>query len=206
MLKLLIVDDHAVPQALANLLSSKDEYEVVGQAENGQIAVEMARELEPDLVLMDLHMPVLDGVTATREILRQNPQCVVVILTMSEEGADLFAALEAGARGYLLKSTAPAEFYRQIDRIMQGNAPITDPFAGKILAAMVHRHAHTEALSERESEVMELVAEGLTNREIAEKLYISENTVKKHISNIMSKLGLENRTQLARYQIRHQRA
>lgn len=201
------MDDHTLfREGLASLISSKAEFEVVGKAENGKEGVDLAKLLDPDLILMDLNMPVKDGVTATREIIAYNPESIVVVLTMSEEGEDLFAALEAGARGYLLKSTSPAELFIQLTKVLASSAPITDPMAGRILARMIHPPVPQDELSKRETEVLDLVAEGLSNREIASKLYIAENTVKKHISNIMAKLGLENRTQLARYVMKIRRA
>lgn len=152
---------------------------------------------------MDISMPVLDGIAATKEILKQSPQCAIVILTMSEDSDDLLTALSCGAQGYLLKSSSPTELFRQLERILQGHSPVVDSMAGKIITKMAQAPAHPNDLSERESEIAALVAKGLTNKEIATKLFITENTVKKHLSNILSKLGLENRTQLARHTIIH---
>lgn len=208
-LRILLVDDHALFRAgMTSLLASRDTVEVVGEAQNGLEAVEAARKLAPDIVLMDVHMPSMDGIQAARLITAERPQSRVVMLTVSDKDEDLFEAIKAGAMGYLLKNLEPEELFDYLVGIARGEAPISRGMAAKILAefaAQASRARETApaelagALTPREREVLGLVASGATNREIAVKLTLTENTVKNHLRNILGKLHLENRVQAAAY-------
>lgn len=209
--RMLLVDDHTLfRKSLVSLLSARPGLQVVGDAENGQEAVEMARELSPDLILMDVQMPVCNGVQAVKIIKREMPSIKIVMLSAFDDDEDLFEAIRNGANGYLLKTTDPAEFFAALDGIRRGEAPISGILAERILqefrktqgsAAALDLH---EELTPKEVEVLEIVAGGKTNREIAAALCISEYTVKRHLQDIMEKLHLQNRTQLAIYAL-HQK-
>jgi DNA-binding NarL/FixJ family response regulator len=204
-ISVLLVDDHALfREGLAGLLRCRENILVVGQAADGAQAVALARELMPDLVLMDVRMPGVNGLDATRQIKTEMPDVRVVILTMSEDEADLFEAIKSGAQGYLLKQVEPEELFRFIDGVFAGEAPISGVMASKMLGEFAHPtpaqrldDAIDEPLSERERQVLQCLAEGMTNRQIAEKLVLSEHTVKRHMRNILAKLHLQNRVQAA---------
>lgn len=210
-IRLLLVDDHTLfRKGLAKLLATDEEFQVVGEAHDGREALKKATELKPDLVLMDIHMPGADGLEATRRIRESLPSTKVVILTVSEENDDLFEAIKCGAHGYLLKKKVdPEELDSMLKGVFRGEAPISRLTAGKILTAFATRTQRRktpadvleEELSPRETEVIRLVADGLTNKEIGVKLGIEENTVKNHLKNILGKLHLQNRVQAAAFAI-----
>ena len=207
--RVLVVDDHDLFRSgLRGLLEEQDVY-VVGEAARGDEAVRAVRELAPDVVVMDLDMPVLDGVQATREIVAASPLTRVVVLTASDEDADVMNAILAGACGYLLKDSSIDQLVAGIHAAAVGESLISPHIAAKVLQRLRAAGADTEAaetiraeLSDREIEVLKLVASGLENAEIAAKLYISPKTVKNHLSNIFMKLQLENRIQAAVYAVR----
>jgi DNA-binding NarL/FixJ family response regulator len=207
----LLVDDHALfREGLASLISTRPNIQLVGTAENGAEGLRLARETLPDLVLMDVRMPVSDGIETTRQIKNEMPDTRVVMLTMSEDEKDLFQALKNGAQGYLLKNTKPEDLYRFIEGVMEGEAPISGTMAAKMLSEFRHDDATPdpcgcEKLTDREWDVLQSVANGMTNREIASALTISENTVKKHLRNILAKLHLQNRVQAALYMRQHEK-
>jgi two-component system, NarL family, response regulator LiaR len=198
---LLIADDHALfRQSLRALLESRG-VEVVGEAKTGKEAVALAGRLRPDIVLMDLAMPELDGLEATRQVVQTLPGVRVVVLTASTEDDDLFEALQAGAQGYLLKDLEADSFFKLLDGALEGQPALTPELSRKILLAFSRRTQAAEredpdALTERELEVLELMVEGITsNRQLARRLEVSENTVKFHVRNILDKLHLHNRAQ-----------
>ena len=206
--RLLVVDDHTlVREGIVRLLSDQSEIEVVGEAANGFEAIAKARELNVDVVLMDLYMPGLDGVATTRLIRREIPNVAVIVLTASDDEDDLFEAIQAGARGYILKSVDNAAFLRQLNQVVSGGVGMAEEVTTKLVTGLARRGAETlnpdhtvrEALTKREKEVLVQISKGTTNREIASALYISENTVRAHVRTLMQKLQLENRTQLAVY-------
>ena len=212
LLRVLLVDDHALFRAgIASLLASRGTVEVVGEAQDGSEALEAARRLRPDIVLMDVHMPKVDGIQATRMIAAELPQVKVVMLTVSDQDKDLFEAVKSGAHGYLLKNLEPEELFDYLDGISRGEAPISRTMAAKILnefasqagkARASEASEPSEVLTPREREVLKLVASGATNKEIATALTLTENTVKNHLRNILEKLHLENRTQAAAYALK----
>ena len=211
-MRILIADDHALfRDGLRSLLQSQG-HEVVGEAGNGRQAVELAASLQPDLVLMDVSMPELDGVAATRALTDAHPDLKVVMLTASEHNETLFDAIKAGAQGYLLKNLEADEFFSLLDRASRGEPALTPALARKLLqelarpaaAPAVPAPAAPDALTEREREVLELMVEGVTsNRKLATRLNLSENTVKFHVRNILDKLRLHNRAQAVGYAMRH---
>ena len=206
-MRVLVVDDHILfRKGLVNLLSSQDDIEVAGEADSGLEALELARALMPDVILMDISMPGCDGLEATRLIKAQMPYGKIVILTVSEAEADLFQAVKYGAQGYLLKSIEPEELFRLIRGVQCGEAPLSPLMAAKILddfsAGRAQEPAPEATLTSREREVLELLAGGATNRDMAIALAISENTVKNHLKNVLEKLHLQNRVQAAAYAVR----
>lgn len=203
--KIMLVDDHALFRSgLAGLLASQDDLEVIAQADNGQDAVRLAEEVMPDLILMDIHMSGGDGLEATRKIKDQMPYVKIVMLTASDENDLLFEAVKAGAQGYLLKHLDPEVFLKEISAQLRGEASISGDVALKIIRAFSSHDVerHETQLTARELEVLKLVGEGCSNRDIAGRLYISENTVKNHLRNILQKLHFDNRVQAAGYAIR----
>lgn len=208
---ILITDDHVLfREGLRTICSHWEDFEVVGEAQNGRQAVELAQQLLPDIVLMDISMPEMDGIEATRIISKTCPSVNVVILTVSEEEKKLLDAVKYGARGYVLKDTPSRRLHDQLRGVIQGEAALSGVMAEKILSefkkpkslSATEQQAAVEPLTEREQEVLRLVAEGLTNLEIGERLVISENTVKKYLHNILSKLQLNNRVEAAVYAIK----
>jgi DNA-binding NarL/FixJ family response regulator len=184
--------------------------EVVGQASNGQEALERARELMPDLILMDIHMPGWDGLKATQLIKEEMPYVKIVMLTVSDDDKNLFEAVKSGAQGYLLKDVEPEELFELLRGVhSRGEAPISRLTAARILDEFTRLaqkeswvSSSGESLTMREREVLQLVARGDTNKEIASQLFISENTVKNHLRNILAKLHLQNRVQAVAYALR----
>ncbi len=214
-IRILLADDTALfRSAIAELVEGQDGLTVVGEAENGLEAVEKARALKPDVVVMDVEMPVMDGVEATRLIREQMPGVKVVMLTVSESDDHLFDAIRFGAQGYLLKNLRPAEFYDLVRAVMRNEPPLSPAIAGRLLGqirdgatlpivpAAPPETSETPVLTRRELEVLQLVADGLSNKEIATSLFITEGTVKNHVHNALEKLQLENRTQAAAYIVR----
>ncbi|MFQ5859482.1 MAG: response regulator [Anaerolineae bacterium] len=207
-MRVLLVDDHVLfRKGLTALLSSQADFNVVGEAENGLEALEQARKLMPDLILMDIAMPVCDGLAATQRILAEMPYVKIVVLTVAEDDRSLFEAIKSGAHGYLLKKLEPDELFEMLRGVSLGQAPISRFMAAKIMHefSQLAKRANTEPgaqlLTDREREVLQLVAQGLTNKEIADRLVIAENTVKNHLKNILAKLHLENRVQAAAYAV-----
>lgn len=201
-IRVLIADDHmVVRQGLRMFLSLDPELEIVGEAADGAEAVKKARELKPDVVLMDLLMPVMDGITATAEIRRALPDTEVLALTSVLEDASVIGAVKAGAIGYMLKDTQADELCRAIKAAAAGQVQLS-PRAAARLMREVRVPDSPEALTERETEVLRLLAQGRSNKEIAAALTIGEKTVKTHVSNILAKLGVQSRTQAALYAVR----
>lgn len=208
--RLMLVDDHALfRSALATLIAAQADMEIVGQAENGKTAVAIAEEQMPDLILMDIHMMGGDGLEATRIIKQRLPYVKVCMLTASDDDDLLFEAIRSGAQGYLIKHMNPDDFVREVRRQLHGEPVISEEIAAKIIRTVASRSkvvADTPAFADftaREVEVLKLVGQGMTNREIAQKLAIAENTVKNHLRNILQKLHFENRVQAAAYAIRN---
>jgi DNA-binding NarL/FixJ family response regulator len=211
-MRVLIADDHALfRDGLRSLLEARG-IEVIGDARNGREAVDQARRLNPDVVLMDLHMPELEGLAATRLISAQQPDVKVVILTASEEDAHLFEAIKSGAPGYLFKNLAADELFGLLKGVDRGEPALTPALARKLLGEFA-RPAPTaprppdealDLLTEREHEVLDLLVQGITsNRDLAERLVITENTVKYHFRNILDKLHVQNRAQVIAFAMRH---
>jgi DNA-binding NarL/FixJ family response regulator len=204
-IRLLLVDDQALfREGLRILLSVHSDLEVIGEAANGQEAVERTADLKPDVVLMDLRMPVLDGVGATRLIRQEYPQTAVIVLTTFDDDVDVFEALRAGAAGYLLKDVSSEKLVEAIRVAASGESFLQPSVAAKVIAEFTRISGQTarpetqplvESLSERELEILAIMAAGATNREIAGQLYIAEGTVKNHVTNILGKLDARDRTQ-----------
>lgn len=209
-MRVLLVDDHALfRKGVAEQLTSREDIDVVGEASHGLEAIQMARELVPDVILMDINMPKCDGLEATRRIKREMPHVKIIILTVADDDQKLFQAIKSGAQGYLLKNLEPAKLFEVLDSVSQGEAPLSGTIAAKILQEFSQQDRETQgkadlidALTERETSVLELVVDGLTNKEIASQLHISVNTVKIHMRNILEKLHLQNRIQAAVYAVR----
>ena len=197
MIRVLLVDDHAVVRhGLKQLLATDAEIEVVGMAADGEEAVDLVRRHRPDVVLMDLAMPGLDGIGATRSIVGEHPDVRVVVLTSFGDESRIIAALDAGAQGYLLKHTEPDALVEAVRSANAGLAPL-DPRAGRALLNRQRERQIRAELSQREREVLELVTQGLANKQIARRLGISERTVKAHLTNIFQRIGVTDRTQAA---------
>lgn len=206
MIKVLLVDDQTlVRQGIRMLLMTEEDLEVVGEAENGRLALEQAETLKPDVILMDVRMPEMDGVTATRELTLRYPSIGVIILTTFDDDEYIFEGLRAGARGYLLKDISSDEMADAIRTVANGGALIQPSITRKVLAEFNRLAAAPgkpsthpdliEPLTERELDVLRSIAGGLSNKEIAEKLFITEGTVKNHVSSLIAKLNVRDRTQ-----------
>jgi DNA-binding NarL/FixJ family response regulator len=203
MIRLLIADDHAVVRTgLRQLAKTLDGVELVGEAANGEEAVELCGERAPDVVLRDLEMPVLDGIGATRRITEANPRVAVVVLTSFSDRERILGALDAGAIGYLLKDAEPDELERAVRAAARGEAPL-DPRAGRAVLQARNAASPLDELSDREREVLQLVASGLPNKLIARELSISEKTVKTHLTHVFRTIGVTDRTQAALWAERH---
>jgi len=204
---MLLVDDHALfRRGLISLLSTQKDMEVVGEAADGLEALEKTRELMPDIILMDITMPNCDGLEATRLILDEMPYVKIVMLTVSEEEGNLYEAVKSGAKGYLLKNLEPDLLYGLIRSVAAGEAALSPVMASKILQEYAGQRVGAQEelgrgqrTTAREEEILNLVVEGLGNKEIAQRLCISESTVRNHLHNILEKLQLQNRVQLAIY-------
>jgi DNA-binding NarL/FixJ family response regulator len=209
-MRVLVVDDHPLfRDGIRSLLAARD-VEVVGEAGDGAEALAKTRELHPDVVLMDIRMPRMGGLEATRLIKADMPETKIVILTVSDDDADLFEAIKSGADGYMLKSLESQDFFDLLTGLERGEAAVQKSLAAKILREFARRGsgepsqgAPEDDLTDREREVLQLLAQGQSNKEIAASLYISENTVKYHTKNILDKLHLRNRAEVVAYAVRH---
>ena len=191
--RLLIVDDHPVVRAgLRGMLSGQPDFEVLGEAANGAEAVDLTKRLNPNVVLMDLRMPEMDGVTAIGKIKARHPDVQILVLTTYDSDSDILPAIESGATGYLLKDAPRDELFQAIRAAAQGKPLLTSAIAARLMERM--RSPAVEALSSREIEVLNLVAKGASNKEIAGQLFITEATVKSHLLRIFGKLGVADRT------------
>lgn len=204
MINVLLVDDQKlVRQGIQVLLETEEDIRVIGQAGDGQEALDMAARLKPDVILMDIRMPVMDGVTATRELSQRFPQIGVIILTTFDDDEYIFEGLKAGARGYLLKDISSEDMAAAVRTVAAGGALIQPSITRKVLAEFSRLSTRPQSkadglidpLTERELDVLRALAQGLSNREIADKLVITEGTVKNHVSNLIAKLNVRDRTQ-----------
>ena len=206
MTRILVADDHSLfRDGLVSLLEAAG-HEIVGQVGDGEAAIEAAARLRPDLVLLDVSMPGLDGLQALRRIKAEHPEVQVVMLTVSDDETTLFEALRAGAQGYLLKSLAAGEFLTMIEGLERGEAAVTRKTAARLIEGLARTDERpaeaADQLTVRERELLALVVQGLSNKAIAQKMTISENTVKYYMKNILQKLGAQNRTEAATLALR----
>ncbi|MTD31613.1 response regulator transcription factor [Planomicrobium sp. YIM 101495] len=204
-MRVLIADDHhVVRRGLLFFLKTQEGIEVVGEAVNGKEAVELAATLRPDIVLMDLVMPEMDGIQATKRIKEQFPEIIVLILTSFSDRDHVIPAIEAGAAGYQLKDIEPDELVEVLHDLLRGEQPLHPKASSELLKGPAEPAPHTvHPLTPREQEVLAELTKGQSNREIASALFVTEKTVKTHISNIFSKLGVQDRTQAALYAVKH---
>lgn len=200
-IRLLVVDDHKIVRAgLRNLLADKPGLEVVGEASNGFEALEQVAVIQPDVVLMDVRMPILDGVVATERLRRSHPQCEVLLLSTFNEDTYIFNGLRAGARGYVLKDIDSSDLLRAIHATARGESFLDPSIATKVVAAVTDKEGAISTalpphlLSERETHIIQLIADGNNNREISKHLSLAEGTIANHISTIINKLGARDRT------------
>ncbi|KRM97763.1 LuxR family DNA-binding response regulator [Loigolactobacillus rennini DSM 20253] len=201
-----MVDDHEMVRiGVASYLAVQDDIEVVGEAENGKVGVEKALDLRPDVIMMDLVMDVMDGIEATKKILAAWPQAKILIVTSFIDDEKVYPAIEAGAKSYILKTSTAAEIADAIRGTDQGESVLEPQVTSKMMHRLTHRQEPNlyEELTKREIEVLKLIAQGKSNQEIADELYITLKTVKTHVSNILSKLQVEDRTQAAIYALKH---
>ena len=205
-IRVLIVDDHGIVRKGLNvLLATEKDIKVVGEAQDGLEAVEKAGSMKPDVVLMDLVMPKMDGIEATRKITEANPKAKILVLTSFAADDKVFPAVKAGALGYLLKDSSPEDLLEAIHRVHRGEPSLEPAIARRVLQEISHpgkEKPTSDPLTERELEVLRLIAQGLSNKEIASKIFIAEWTVRTHVSNILGKLQLASRTQAALYALR----
>ncbi|MDO6848987.1 response regulator transcription factor [Priestia megaterium] len=207
-IKILIADDHhVVRKGLAFFLQTQPDLEIVGEASNGEEALKLATSLEPHIVLMDLSMPVLDGIEATKELKKQAPHIQVMILTSFSDQDHVIPALEAGASGYQLKESDPDELVAAIRKLMNGenqlHPKVTTHLLTRLTKSSEKKVNFIDHLTKREKDVLKEIAKGKSNKEIGASLHITEKTVKTHVSNILSKLGVQDRTQAALYAVQH---
>lgn len=206
MIKVLFVDDHEMVRiGVSAYLSAQKDIEVVGEADNGETAVELAIELRPDIILMDLVMPKMDGIEATKQIIAKWPDAKIIIVTSFLDDEKVYPALEAGATSYMLKTSKASEIANAVRATYQGQSVLEPEVTGKMMQKLRHPKAsqlHDE-LTNREMEILLLMAKGKTNQEIADELYIALKTVKVHVSNILSKLDVQDRTQAVIYAFKH---
>lgn len=208
--RILLADDLLLfRRAIAELIDDQDDLEVVGQADNGVEAVELAQVLRPDIVVLDVEMPVMDGIAAARRIRETNPDARIVMLTVSEDDDHLLEAIRMGVHGYLLKDLRPDELYSMLRSVMRDETPVSPALVGRLLTALredgrraVVPKTEQAQLSRRELEVLRLAADGLSNKEIGVQLCITEGTVKNHVHNALAKLGMENRIQATAWIVR----
>lgn len=209
-MRIVIADDHALfRDSLRSLLAARD-LDVVGEARNGKEAIDLAWQLKPDVLLMDLMMPEMDGLEATKRLAAELPDVKVIVLTASDDEANLFEAIKAGAKGYLLKDLEADRFFSLLEGVAQGEPALTPSLARKLLDEFARPKPtprdeyDPDALTDREQEVLELMVDGITsNRRLASELGVSENTVKFHVRNILDKLHLHNRAQVVAYALKH---
>lgn len=209
-MRILLVDDHILfRKGIASLISSRKDMKIVGEASDGVEAVRIARETIPDVILMDINMPNRNGLETVKILKDEMPHIGVVMLTVSDNDDDLFQAIKNGAKGYLLKNLEPQQLYEMLDRVRQGEAPLSGAMAAKILQEFrqpppneAKQREPVDELTSREIEVLEEVVKGASNKEIADILNITENTVKIHLRNILEKLHVQNRIQAAVHAIR----
>jgi DNA-binding NarL/FixJ family response regulator len=207
-IKILIADDHhVVRKGLVFFLQTQPDLEVVGEASNGEEALKLATSLEPHIVLMDLSMPVLDGIEATKELKKHAPHIQVMILTSFSDQDHVIPALEAGASGYQLKESDPDELVAAIRKLMNGenqlHPKVTTHLLTRLTKSSEKKVNFIDHLTKREKDVLKEIAKGKSNKEIGASLHITEKTVKTHVSNILSKLGVQDRTQAALYAVQH---
>jgi NarL family two-component system response regulator LiaR len=203
-IRVMLVDDHTmVRHGLATFLMVYDDLQLVGEAESGEAAIQLCAEVEPDVILMDMVLPVMDGVTATRAIRQKHPEVQVIALTSFKEGTLIKDALEAGAIGYLLKDVSADDLARAIRSARMGRATLSPEAAQVMVQAANQPQTPGSDLTEREHEVLALMIEGLNNTQIAGKLSVSPSTIKSHVSNILSKLGVASRTEAVTHALRN---
>ena len=208
-MKILLCDDQAVIRdGLEMLLNLEKDFQVIGSAQDGAEAVELAAQKQPDLILMDLKMPMMNGIEATREIRARFPQIKILVLTTYDDDEWVFDAIRAGASGYLLKDTSRQKIVEAIRGTMEGKSFVDPAIAGKLLNQVASKQTQptsilTDKLTERELDVLRLIAKGINNSEIAAQLHLSEGTVRNHVSAILEKLGVSDRTQAAVIAIQH---
>jgi DNA-binding NarL/FixJ family response regulator len=212
-INLILADDHAVVRAgTRQLLERQPDLRVVGEAADGEEAVRLAKELKPHVVVMDVRMPKMSGVEATRRIKQELPEVAVLVLTAHDDDEYVFALLQAGANGYLLKTAEMEELVKAIRAVAAGQSALDPVVTGKVVAQFASGRSlpdvlanvkdEYEGLTEREMEILRLVGKGLTNKDIGQQLYISDRTVQAHLSNIFSKLGVNSRTEAVMYAVR----
>lgn len=205
-IRILIADDHAiVREGLRALFATEPDLQLVAEATDGVEAVNKARAMKPDVILLDMMMPRKDGLEAISDIMKENPQARILVLTSFAEDEKVFPAIKAGALGYLLKDSSPQELLQAVQNVYRGEASLHPTIARKLMRELSQPPSlprTTDPLTEREVEVLRLVAQGLSNDDIAEKLVVSERTVRTHVSHILDKLHLANRTQMALYAVR----
>ncbi|NYE08724.1 DNA-binding NarL/FixJ family response regulator [Bacillus niacini] len=207
--KIVIADDHPLArEGIRSVLESDQSFLIIGEAADGQEALELCKELQPDLLLLDINMPKLNGLEAVRKIRTDHPHIHVVMLTVSDDVKDLFTAIQYGAQGYLLKNMEPEDWLEYLHALLGDQSEVSRKIANRLFHRF--RVGNTSAvepspvsLTPRESEILSWVASGETNKQIAQRLVIAENTVKNHIKNLLEKLQLDNRVQLAAYAVRH---
>lgn len=206
---ILIVDDHDIFRGgLREIISHWEEFKVVGEAANGKEAIGQVEKCLPDIVIMDISMPIMNGLEATKRISRKFPSTQIAMLTVAEGEKNLFEAIRNGASGYMSKNVSAEKFYELLNDLARGDAALTSDMAKKILDEFITPSRETkpvsekEPLSEREEQILALIVEGLSNSEIGERIYLSPNTVKKHIRNILQKLHVNNRIEAAVYAVR----
>jgi len=206
MIRVLFVDDHEMVRiGVSSYLSAQPDIEVVGEADDGKKGVELALELRPDIILMDLVMKEMDGIEATRQIIEQWPEAKVIIVTSFLDDEKVYPALEAGATSYMLKTSKAGEIANAVRATYHGQSVLEPEVTGKMMVKMRQKNTHLphEDLTSRELEILLLMAEGKTNQDIADDLYIALKTVKTHVSNILSKLNVQDRTQAVIYAFKH---
>ncbi|GMS53966.1 response regulator transcription factor [Enterococcus raffinosus] len=206
MIRVLLVDDHEMVRlGVSSYLSIQSDVEVVGEAENGEKGYEKAMDLRPDVILMDLVMEVMDGIESTKKILKDWPEAKILIVTSFIDDEKVYPAIEAGASGYLLKTSTAHEIANAIRKTYNGERVLEPEVTTKMMEQLSNRNRHVlhEELTNREQEILLLIAQGMSNQEIADELFITLKTVKTHVSNILAKLEVEDRTQAAIYAFKH---
>jgi two-component system, NarL family, response regulator LiaR len=206
MIRVVFVDDHEMVRiGVSSYLSAQPDIEVVGEADDGKKGVELALELRPDIILMDLVMKEMDGIEATRQIIEQWPEAKIIIVTSFLDDEKVYPALEAGATSYMLKTSKAGEIANAVRATFHGQSVLEPEVTGKMMVKMRQKNTHQphEDLTSREIEILLLMAQGKTNQDIADELFIALKTVKTHVSNILSKLNVQDRTQAVIYAFKH---